>query len=52
MTTIDYLHMAAVRGNASLADLLVLAGIKLRGATWLSGTHTPGSLMAKLAAIK
>lgn len=50
--TPDYLHMTALRGNAPLATLLVLAGFKLWHADWLSGIFTPGTLLSRLAAVR
>ncbi|KAG0727620.1 Ankyrin repeat domain-containing protein 50 [Chionoecetes opilio] len=50
--TPDYLHMVAVRGNSSLATLLLLAGFSLWSAEWLSGIFTPGTLMSRLAAVR
>ncbi|CAL4058633.1 unnamed protein product, partial [Meganyctiphanes norvegica] len=47
-TTPDYLHMASLRGHAPLATLLVLSGFNLWAATWLSASHTPGTLMHTL----
>lgn len=50
--TPDYLHMVALRGNSSLATLLLLAGFKLWRADWLSGIFTPGTLMSRLATVR
>ncbi|XP_071551960.1 uncharacterized protein [Panulirus ornatus] len=50
--TPDYLHMTALRGNAPLATLLVLAGFRLWHAEWLNGIFTPDTLMSRLAAVR
>ncbi|KAG7176933.1 Ankyrin repeat domain-containing protein 50-like 1 [Homarus americanus] len=50
--TPDYLHMTALRGNAPLATLLILAGFNLWQAEWLNGIFTPGTLMSRLAAVR
>ncbi|XP_045621182.1 ankyrin repeat, PH and SEC7 domain containing protein secG isoform X1 [Procambarus clarkii] len=50
--TLDYLHMTALRSNAPLATLLVLAGFKLWHAEWLVGIFTPGTLLSRLAAVR
>ncbi|XP_068226683.1 uncharacterized protein [Palaemon carinicauda] len=50
--TPDYLHMVALRGHAPLATLLVLAGFNLWKADWLSGVFSPGTLKARLAAVR
>lgn len=44
--------MVALRGNSSLATLLLLAGFKLWRADWLSGIFTPGTLMSRLATVR
>ena len=44
--------MVALRGHAPLATLLVLAGFALWKTEWLGGAFTPGTLNARLAAVR
>ncbi|KAK7086895.1 hypothetical protein SK128_000496 [Halocaridina rubra] len=50
--TPDYLHMVVLRGHAPLATLLVLAGFSLWQTEWLNGAFSPGTLKARLSAVR